>query len=118
MAANVRQFFGCELYVRTTYVLLDTLNALGPRNGDYPRSLRQQPAEGDTGRGSLFLLGKFFYILHQLHVVLQVLALKAWNSGAEICLVKLRVLVESPGQHRFAQRTERYEADAQFFQRG
>ena len=70
------------------------------------------------GRECLFPLGKFFHIFHQLHVVLQVLALETGNGGAEIRFVKLRVLVETPGQHRLAQRTERHEADAQFFQRG
>ena len=60
--------------------------------------------------------GKFFHILYQRYIVLQVLRLETGNGGTEIRLVERGVAVEASGQHGFPQRAERHEADAQLLQ--
>ena len=118
MTADVRKLLRSKADVRSSDILLDAFDAFRAGNGDNPRLLCQEPADGDTCRSGFLPAGKFFHILYQGYIVLQVLRLETGNGGTEIRLVKRGVAVEASGQHGFPQRTERYEADAQLLQRG
>ena len=83
MTAYFGQFFGRELYFRSTNIFLDALNAFRAGNGNNPRLSRQQPPDGYTRRGSSFLLGKLFHIFHQFHVMLQIPTLETGNYRTE-----------------------------------
>ena len=62
--------------VRSSDILPDAFDAFRAGNGDNPRLLCQEPADGDTGRSRFFPAGQLLYIFYQRYIVLQVLRLE------------------------------------------
>src|SRR5580704_2637836 len=88
------------------------------RNWNHPRLLRQDPRQGDLS-GSRFLFGGELIeqIEHRL-VGFAIFGSHAWSRVAKIGGIELCIFVDRSGQKAFAERTERNEADAEFFERG
>src|ERR1700754_1197875 len=91
------------------------LRRAGDRNN--PGLLRQKPRERYLcGRRSLLLRYLAEQIDHGL-IRLACLGREAWDDVAKVRAVERRVLVNLPREEALAERAERNEADAEFFER-
>src|SRR3954447_2533748 len=98
-------------------VLVETVTLRGSRDRHDPRLLREQPGQRDLRRGRSLPLGEGLQPLHEGQVGLAVLFSEPRHGIAKIVWLKRRFVVNRAGQKALAKRTERYEPDAEFFER-
>src|SRR5690349_12587755 len=99
-------------------VLLEPMQLGRAGNWHDPGLLSEQPGECDlSGRGFL-ALGHLTQQIHYRLIGFPRFWRKTRNDVAEIVSVEICFLVDCARQETFAERTERYKANAQFFQSG
>src|SRR6478672_3175447 len=98
-------------------VLVETMTLRRSRDRHNPGLLREQPGQRELRRGRSFSLGEGLQPLHEGQVGLAVLLGEPWHDVAKIARLERRLVVNRAGQKALAQRTERYEADAEFLER-
>src|SRR3954471_15204943 len=102
-----------ERDLRRGDVLLEVLHAL--RAGDRHDVLasRENPRDGDLARLRIVLAGDLLDHAHELHVLVERLALEARVHAAEVALVEVVGALDRAGQEAAAERRVGHEADAQ-----
>ena len=98
-------------------VLLQAMQLRRPRDRHDPRLLGQEPGECDLGGRRVLPSGDAAEQFDQRLVRLPGLRREAGNGVAEVGAVEGGALVDLAGEVALAQRAERDEADAEFFER-
>src|SRR4051794_21380425 len=78
-----------ELNLRRGHVLLDVLHALRTRDRDDVLAAAQDPGDRDLARLDVVLAGDLLDHAHELHVLVERLALEARVHAAEVALVEV-----------------------------
>src|SRR5437764_4034865 len=89
---------GRELHLERVEVLVDALFSLGTRNRHEVLALRKQPREHELRRRALLLRGHFLEAFHDLHVLVEVLALEARMGKPPVAVGQIGLALDRAGE--------------------
>ena len=114
---DLLQIVGGEINPRATEIFLEPVEFRGSWDRDDPGFLRQQPGERDLRRCRVLSFGKCSQPVHEGEIGLAILLRKTRHDVPEVVGIERGVRIDLAGEKSLAERTERDESDAQFFQR-
>src|SRR5438874_2073336 len=98
-------------------VLVDALLPLRPGDRHDVLALREEPCEHELRRRALLLRRHLLEALHDLHVLVEMLALEARMGEAPVAVGQVRLALHRAGKHAAPERRIRDERDAELARR-
>ena len=96
-------------------VLFDALKLSSSGDRNDPRFLRKQPGESDLSGGCIPLHRESLNEIDKSAIRFESLGGEAREGAAVVLFVELRAFIQNPGKISLAKRTERNQADPEFF---
>src|SRR5581483_5731723 len=113
---NGLQIFRSQFYARATEILFEAVKLRSSWDRHNPRLLGEQPRQRNLRLGRLLLFCNPAQLIHHRLVCLSRFDGKTWNDITKVCLFELCLIGDCASQETLAERAERNETDAKFFQ--